>query len=370
MEEGKINFLFDLQLFAEDGSTGEKTETATPRRRDDARKKGQVFKSTDLNSAIVLLAGSAAIFVALPWAYREWKTFFVLYFTDRSLMEVTNHSTYFMMLEVIFCMVKMVWPVLLGAFIGALLISYMQVGFIFASEPLKPKFSKLNPVEGFKRIFSKRALVELVKSLLKVSLTGYIVYTVLKNNFYLFPRMVDMELNVTLLYLGSIIFEIALKVGLAFIIIGIIDYIYQWYEHEVSLKMSKYEVKQEYKQNEGDPLIRSRQRHIQREMAMRRMMSEVPQADVVITNPTHYAVAIRYKAEQMAAPVVTAKGMDYVALRIKEIALEHKITTVENPALARTLFAVCEIGDMIPEDLYQAVAEILAFVYQQKKLIV
>jgi flagellar biosynthetic protein FlhB len=368
MEE-TLYFVFDIQLFA-DGDTGEKTETATPRRREDARKKGQVFKSTDLNSAIILLVGSMMVYICLPMIYQRISHFMEYCFMERTLMEINNATAYDFIFEVIIQIAQMIWPILLGAFAGALLISYLQVGAVFATEPLTPKFSKINPVEGFKRLFSKRALVELVKSFIKIGITGYVVYTVLRGNYQLFPRMVDMELNTTLTFLGSIIFEIALKVGLIFIIVGVLDYIYQWYEHEVSLKMSKYEVKQEYKQNEGDPLIRSRQRRIQREMAMRRMMAEVPKADVIITNPTHYAIAVQYKAEIMSAPVVIAKGQDQVALRIKEIAEKHKITVVENPSLARTIYAMCKIGDLIPEDLYQAVAEILAFVYKQRKVVV
>ncbi len=364
-EETLIYFNFDLQLFA-DGDTGEKTEPATPRRREDARKKGQVFKSTDLNSAIVLLAGSGAIFASLPFAFNEIKKLLVIFFTDYALRDMNHEYAYYLLLESIVYFAKITGPVLIAAFIGALLISYMQVGFVFTTEPLTPKFNRINPIEGFKRIFSKRALVELIKSLLKVTITGYIVYTVLSKYFYVFPRMLDMELMSCIMMFGEIVFEIALKVGLVFVIVGVLDFIYQWYEYEVSLRMSKYEVKQEYKQNEGDPLIKSRQKHIQREMAMKRMMAEVPKADVVITNPTHFAIALRYKADSMSAPQVIAKGQDHIALRIKEIAKDNKIVVVENPALARTLYAICEIGTVIPEDLYQAVAEVLAFVYQQK----
>lgn len=366
-EKNYYLLLIDLQLFADDG-TGEKTEPATPRRREEARKKGQVFKSTDLNSAVILVAGAVVLFVTFPYMVEQLRNFTSLYLLDRSLTDFTNDYIYKLLLEVLILLGKMLFPVFLATFITALIITYLQVGFVFSSDPLTPKLERLNPVEGFKRIFSKRALVELTKALLKVVVTGYIVYTVFKNNFTIFPRFVDMELAQTLLVLRNIVFEIALKVGIFFIIVGVLDYIYQWYEHEKSLKMSKYDVKQEYKQVEGDPYIKSRQRQIQREAAMRRMMTEVPKADVVITNPTHFAVVLKYDAESMDAPTVVAKGQDFMALKIKEIAAEHDVTIVENPPLARTLYYALDIGAEVPEELYQAIAEVLAYVYKQKQV--
>ena len=365
--EDYLLFPLDLQLFADD-STGEKTEAATPRRREEARKKGQVFKSTDLNSAVILLAGTVVLFVTFPYMVSLLQDFTTLYIIDRTLTDFSNEYAYELFLEVLFILGKLLFPIFLTCFLTALIITYIQVGVVFSGEPLTPKFERLNPIEGFKKIFSKRALVELTKSLLKVSITGYIVYTIFKKYLYIFPRFVDMELGATIIALSNIVFEIALKVGIFFIVVGILDYIYQWYEHEKSLKMSKYDVKQEYKQVEGDPYIKSRQRQIQREAAMRRMMTEVPKADVVITNPTHFAVALRYDAESMEAPMVVAKGQDFLALRIKEIAELNKIIIVENPPLARTLYYALDTGIEVPEELYQAIAEVLAFVYKQKQL--
>lgn len=360
--------MFDLQLFA-DGDTGEKTEKATPRRREEARKKGQVFKSNDLNSAVVLVVGTVAVFLTFPYILESFKSFTTIFILERSLHEFSNQYAYQLFVETLLIIGKMVFPIFLATFIAALLITYLQVGFVFSGEPLVPKLERLNPIEGFKRIFSKRALVELIKSLLKVLITGYIVYAVIRKNFFVFTHMVDMELIACVKAMSMIIFEIAIKVGIVFIIIGVLDYIYQWYEYEKSLKMSKYDIKQEYKETEGDPQIKSRQRQIQREAAMRRMMAEVPKADVVITNPTHFAVVLKYEAEKMEAPVVIAKGQDFMALKIKEIAKENDVIIVENPPLARTLYYAVDIGKQIPEDMYQAVAEILAFVYKQKKIV-
>lgn len=367
-EDKKAFFIFDLQLFA-DGDGGEKTEQATPRRREDAKKKGQVFKSADLNSAVILITGSVLLCLTMNSMLGDLKSFTRLYLLDRTMQDFTIQYSCDLLLEVMEIMARLLGPVLLGTFVAAFAVSYLQVGSVFSAESLTPKFSRLNPLEGFKRIFSRRAMVELVKSLLKIGITGYIVYSVIKKYYYLFPRFVDMDLVATCQALGTVLFEMAIKVGVCFIILGLLDYIYQWYEYEKSLKMSKHEVKQEFKQAEGDPLIKSRQRQIQREFAMKRMMSEVPQADVVITNPTHFAVALKYEFEVMNAPVVIARGQDFVALRIKEIARENHVTIVEDPPLARTLFYSTDIGDVIPEELYQSIAEILAFIYKQKRIV-
>ncbi|QGT99182.1 Flagellar biosynthesis protein FlhB [Candidatus Syntrophocurvum alkaliphilum] len=367
MEVNKY-FLLDLQLFAE-GDTGEKTEKATPRRREEARKKGQVFKSNDLNSAIILVAGATVVFLTFPYMIDNVKEFTTFYLLERTNHEFTNEYVYFLLIEVLILLAKTLFPIFLTTFVTALIINYLQVGFIFSGEPLKPKLERLNPVKGFQRIFSKRALVELFKSLVKVITIGFIVYTTIMKYFYIFPRFVDMELIATIRIISIILFEIALKAALVFIIIGILDFLYQMYEYEKSLKMSKHDVKQEHKQTEGDPLIRSKQRQIQREAAMKRMMSEVPDADVIITNPTHFAVALKYQISDMDAPIIIAKGQDFIALRIREIGAQHDIAIVENPSLARTLFYNAEIGDEVPEDLYQAVAEVLAFVYKQKKIV-
>jgi flagellar biosynthetic protein FlhB len=360
-------WLVDLQLFAEDGGTGEKTEKATPRRREEARRKGQVFKSTDLNAAIIMVAGSVAIYLTYPYIIQSLQEFTSLYLLERTYQEFTVQYATELLLEVLYLLARLVLPIMAACFVAALLVTYLQVGFIFSGEPLTPKLERLNPVQGFQRIFSKRALVELTKSLLKVVITGWIVYSVVRKYYYVFPRFVDMELVATLQALAQIVFEMAMKVGIVFVIIGVLDYLYQWYEHEKTLKMSKYDVKQEYKEMEGDPVVKSRQRQIQREAAMRRMMAEVPKADVVITNPTHFAVALRYEVNAMDAPVVIAKGQDFIAAKIKEIADENGVMIVENPLLARTLYNSVEIGQAVPEELYNAVAEVLAFVYRQQK---
>lgn len=367
MDEWITPYPFNLQLFADEGAGGEKTEKATPRRRDEARRKGQVFKSSDLNAAVILIAGTIVTFVTMPYMVSVLKDFSAMYLLDRGWYDFSPEYVHYLFLEVITILARLCFPIMAATFAAALLITYMQVGFIFAGEPLSPRLDRIDPISGFKRIFSKRALVELVKSLAKVCITGLIVYAIFKGKIESFPRLIEMDAIDTIGFLGDITLEIALKVGLVFVVIGVLDYFYQWYEFEQSLKMSKYDIKQEYKQTEGDPQLKARQKQIQRDLAMRRMMSEVPRADVVITNPTHFAVVLQYDVDAMQAPMVVAKGQDFMAQRIREVAAEHGVIMVENPLLARTLYYSVNIGDLVPEELYQAVAEVLAFVYRQKR---
>lgn len=367
-EWNAARYCFNLQLFAEDQGSGERTEPATPRRREEARQKGQVFKSSDLNAALILATGTVVTFATLPYMIATLKGFTATYLLNRGWYDFTPEYAVFLLGEVLLILARLCLPVLGATFLAALLVTYMQVGFVFSSEPLSPKLERINPLSGFKRIFSKRALVELGKSLAKVIITGWIVYSAIKSQFAIFPRFVDMDTLLIIKTISTMIAEVALKVGLVFIIIGILDYFYQWYEYEQSLKMSKYDIRQEYKQSEGDPQLRARQKQIQRDYAMRRMMAEVPKADVVITNPTHFAVVLKYEMDVMQAPMVVAKGQDFVAQKIREIAQEHQVMIVENPPLARTLYYSVEIGALVPEEMYQAVAEVLAFVYRHKKI--
>ncbi len=352
----------DLQLFA-----GEKTEKATPRKRQKAREKGQVFRSNDLNSALILIAVFAVIFFGFSYMLDSVQGFTREYLNGRLIQDVNVVTAQAILFESVFLLSKVVIPILAVAALAGLAGNLMQVGFLFSTEPLTIKLERLNPVEGFKRIFSKRAMVEFVKSILKLGLTAGIVFHVISKNIGLFPLMMDMEIAQSIKNLLNLIFEMAMKIGVALLALGILDYLYQRWEHEKSLMMTKQEVKEEYKQTEGDPQIRARQRQKQREMAMRRMMAEVPKADVVITNPTHYAVALRYEADYMDAPMVVAKGLDFMAQRIKKVAQESGVTIVENQELARNLYYICDLGDVIPESLYQAVAQVLAFVYRQKQ---
>ncbi|MGE5417132.1 MAG: flagellar biosynthesis protein FlhB [Acidobacteriota bacterium] len=355
---------FDLQLFA-----GEKTEQATPRRREEARRKGQTFRSVDLNSAVIIIATFGMLYFTFPSMLAEMHKFMAHYLVEGAGDVLTTAVAHAIFLDSITLLAKCTLPIAGAAMIAGIAVNLAQVGFIFSSETLEFKLERIDPIAGFGRIFSKRALVELVKSLSKVAIVGYVVYSVCQKYIIFFPAFMDMGIAQIGSSIATIIFEMAMKVALALLILGLADYFYQRWEYEEGLKMSKQEVKDEYKQMEGDPQIKGKQRQRQREISMRRMMSEVPKADVVITNPTHFAIALKYDSDNMSAPVVIAKGQDFMALKIKEIAKSHNIAVVENPELARAIYYVTEIGDVIPEDLYQAVAEVLAFVYRQKKKI-
>lgn len=263
-------------------------------------------------------------------------------------------------------LIKIIGPIFAIVLVVSITASFAQVGALFTLEPLKPKFSKLNPINGIKRIFSLRGLAELVKSLMKIAIIGIVAWQSIRAEENYIVKLMDQDLAVAAVYISSTAIDVAIKICAMMLIIAILDYGYQWWQYEKDLRMTKQEVKEEYREMEGSPEIRQRIRQKQREMSMRRMLSEVPKADVVITNPTHYAVAIQYDAEKAPAPVVIAKGIDFMALRIRDIAKDNGVETVENKPLAQVLYKSVDIGQQVPPELYQAVAEILAFVYQLK----
>lgn len=353
----------NLQLFAQ-----EKTEKATPRRRQRARERGQVFSSRELSSAFILLISIILFRILGKNSILNIAQLFNYYLTDTMLREdLFTHSGIITLLYETFSSIsQVVLPIILGLFSVGLVINFMQVGFVLSIEPITPKLERINPLEGLKRIFSKRSLIELLKSSIKIAILTYVVYSSVKNYQNLFPLMLDMSLADSISLVLNIAFNIGLKAAIALLILAIFDYFYQWYEYEKGLMMSKQDIKEEYKEVEGNPQIKSRIRQIQRQMARSRMMKDVERADVVITNPTHYAVALAYDSALHNAPVVLAKGADKLAERIKEIASNNDIPVVENEALAQTLYRTVEVGDEIPETLYQAVAEILAFIYSLK----
>ncbi|MDE6516344.1 MAG: flagellar biosynthesis protein FlhB, partial [Acetatifactor sp.] len=255
-------------------------------------------------------------------------------------------------------------PILLIGYVVSFLCDLVQVKWKVSSKPLKPKLSKLNPLKGIKKIFSVNALVELVKAILKIALILYITYSFMKDKVVLIFSLYDMPLMQALSLVAETVTDLGIRIASVYAVIAMADYIYQKFKFQQDMKMTKQEVKDEYKNAEGDPQIKGKIRQKMREASMRRMMQALPQADVVITNPTHFAVAIQYDPEVADAPLVLAKGSDHLAARIKEIARENHIEIVENKPLARMLYANVEVGQMVPPELYQAVAEVLAFVYQ------
>ena len=354
-------FHFDLQLFAE----GEKTEEPTAKKRSDARKKGQVGKSQELNTAFVLLVGFFILKILWEYIYGEIANYTV-YIFGHLMQSVDTETVLQLFIGIMLVLAKTVLPVMLAILIMGLAINLYQVGLIFSTEVIGVKLDKLNPITGFGRMFSKRTLVELVKSILKIIIIGFFLYNYLKDEIPAMPQFIYYDLGTSLQEIAKILFAMIFQVLAVIIILAVLDYAYQKWQTTQDLKMTKQEVKEEMKQAEGDPQIKGKIRQKQRQMAMARMMQEVPKADVIVTNPTHYAVALQYH-KGMTAPLVVAKGQDLVAQKIKDVAREHDVPIVENKPLARALFSAAEIGDMVPQELYQAVAEVLAYVYRLKR---
>ncbi|WP_410769241.1 flagellar biosynthesis protein FlhB [Fontibacillus sp. BL9] len=352
-------FELDLQLFS-----GEKTEKATPKKRQDARKKGQVAKSQDISGSVILLSSFLCLIAFGGYIKERLVSLFSDVFFHRLTMNVTQENVMLMLGDYAVEILMLLAPIFLVIVVMAVIANYAQVGFLLTGDPLKLKFSKLDPIKGFKKIFSMHALVEFFKSLLKLTIIGYLVYTTIWDARSHIAKLGQIPVEEAFRFTSEVTMNLGIKIAAALLVLAVLDYIYQKYEHEKSLKMSKQDIKDEYKKMEGDPIIKGKIRERQRRMALQRMMQEVPKADVIITNPTHFAVALKYDGSQMDAPQVVAKGQDFLALRIKEIAKEHGVVTIENKPLARALFQRAEIGDMIPGDLFQAVAEVLAYVYR------
>lgn len=357
----------NLQLFAQ--GSGDKTEKATPKKRQEARKKGQVLQSREISSALILLFVFISIKIFGGYIYSQ-----IYNFTNNVIVEYAQVKDLFtpqifmkLFIEIVTVVLKTVAPIFSVALITGLLVNYAQVGFLFTTETLTLKFNRINPANGFKRIFSSRGAVEFFKSLIKIVVVGYVAFSYLNSQASNVLRLMDMDVGDIALYIGSTSINVAVRICIVLVILSIFDYAYQWWDYEKNLKMTKQEVKEEYKQTEGNPEIKSKIKQKQRQISMRRMMQDIPTADVVITNPTHYAVVIKYDTEVSDAPIVIAKGQDFIAQRIKEIAKENKVEIVENKPLARNLYETVEIGQSIPPELYQAVAEVLAFVYSLKK---
>ncbi|WP_291493756.1 flagellar biosynthesis protein FlhB [Desulfurella sp.] len=343
---------------------GEKTEKATPKRREEARKKGQVAKSIELNTAVLL-------FVALIFFYFNAKSFkdtaiysFSYFLSLPHNIDLNNASSLYMDVVKIFFMYVGIFFVLL--IVVAILVNIAQIGILFSFERLNFDLEKLNPINGIKNLFSLRALGELAKSILKIIVIFSIMYFFIKAKYKTWLDLTDQPINIFTVVLAKNMFSITLYLVLFMIFLAIIDYAYQKFIFERSLMMSKEEVKEEFKQMEGDPKIKAKIRKMQMELARRRMMENVKTADVVITNPTHIAVALKYDQSKMNAPKVIAKGLNEVAQRIKEIALKNDIAIVENPPLAQSLYKKTQIDKEIPAELYEAVAKILSYVYNLK----
>lgn len=348
--------------------SGDKTEEPTPHRLKEARDKGQVAKSKEVTTAFLLVTSYVVLRFTGDTAWRE------LSGMTQQIFEQIPHAknldyafTGTILLIGIRAFAIIMAPIFAVTFLVAVVIESLQTGFVSSGEPISPKFEKINPLEGLKRMFSMQGLVELIKSLLKVILVFWITWSAMKDDLPFIVGLIDAHPWQAMLVGGSIAYKVAIRVGIFYMLIAGLDYMYKKWEYMKNLKMTKQEIKEEYKRLEGDPLVKQRMRDLQRSMANQRMMSAVPGADVVVTNPIHLAVALKYDASVMKSPTVLAKGKYEIAEEIKKIADENSVPIIENEVLARSIYGTTKVGGQVPADLYQAIAEVLAFVYKIKK---
>lgn len=348
----------------------ERTEKATPKRRSKAREEGQVSKSQELNMAIVLLIGLLVLFMYIPFINERFTNITIVLFKDLNPDYITRENIFGFISIYAAEIFNILLPVMAMMMVAGIAVNYFQVGPLFTVRALRPQLQKLSPatiIKGFGKFFNLKSLVELVKSILKLLIIGGIGYSVIDGHRTELLLLLGAEPAVGMSVLGKIILELIIKICVVLLILGIIDKKYQNYEYEKSLKMTKQEIKDEHKNIEGDPTIKAKIRKVQMQFATQRMMSAVPTATAVVTNPTHYAVALRYDKSKAPAPQVVAKGVDFVAFKIREIAEANNVPIVENPPLARTLYKIVPLDGMIPAELYVAVAEVLAYVYRTNK---
>jgi flagellar biosynthetic protein FlhB len=355
---------------AENLSTSqERTEPATPKKKEDARRKGMVARSVELNSAFILIVGLLVLAVGGSTIGASVGSFAQKVFIQSGRTEITPAQAHELAVQGIVFLGGVVLPVLLVLMAVGLLSSSVQTGFVFTLESLEIKWHRLNPFTGIKKVFgSTRTLMEVLKNLLKVLILAAVAYLSIEQTLATSAVMMEQDAGEILDFMVSVSLGVGWKIGLALLVLAVFDYLFQRYEHERELRMTKHEVKEEMRMTEGDPLVRGRIRKVQKQIAYKRMMQQVPKADVVITNPTHLAVALQYDREQMDAPTVVAKGAKYLAQRIKQVALQHGVPIVEDKPLARALYQTVDVGEQIPEKLFHAVAQILAYIYRVRRM--
>ena len=346
----------------------DKTEQPTGKKLAKERDKGNVAQSREVPSVLILACSTAVLFFGGSWMLERLRDTMRVMYQQAGTLNMATETMHNLFWEVFFSCVGILIPLMLVVMTAGVFGNVAQFGFLITGEKLAPNLAKMNPVSGIKKLFSLRSLVELLKSMVKLTIIGGVVYLVLLRYMDRIPGLMRLSVGEILSFIGHVSFQLALYTCLILFVMAAIDFAYNKWQHTHDLKMTKQEVKDEHKQSEGDPSVKARIRSVQREMARKRMMEAVPDATVVITNPTHLAVAIKYE-EGMPAPVVVAKGAGFVAQKIKAIAAENDVPLVENKPLARTMFKATEIGDLIPAELYRAVAEILAYVYRLKGLV-
>lgn len=343
-----------------------KTEKATPKKRRDERKKGNTFLSQDA-VAVATLFGSTIV-LRMTFAGMVAAIFEIFYYCFAQIVSITASGGEppldEILIQCVTVFAKTVGPLLAVTVVTAVAATMAQTKGLVSAALMKPKFSRISPLQGFKRLFSMRSVVEALKGIIKIIVLIYLIYSCIRSMITISPNFLYMDMDASCNYLLEQTFSLMLQVGVAFLVLAAADFGYQWWEYERQMKMTKQEIKEEYKQTEGDPQIKGKIKEQQRKMAQARMMQQVPKADVVIRNPTHFAVALRYKPKEDSAPVVLAKGQDALALRIVRVAEEHSVKVIENVELARGLYARAELDREIPPEFYEAVAEILVYLYK------
>lgn len=358
-------FKLNLQLFSE----GDKTEKPSPKKRSDAREEGQIVQSKEINTVVILFVCFLALKFLGGFLVLEFEKLFEGIFSNLDKTDIFLHEDNIRrnFLNIVKIIGITSLPILMVSFLGALVVNYAQVGFLFTTKPLKWKLDRLDPIQGFKRLFSKKAIFELLKSILKIVLVGFVAYKYVNNQMNRIISYPGYETISFLSNFANLVYKAMTNILGILLALSIMDYFFQWRSHEKNLMMTKQELKEEYKQAEGDPMIKGKIKERQRQMAMSRMMQDIKSADVIITNPTHFAVAIKYDPSKYDAPYLLGKGQDLIAQNIKEVARENEIPIVENKPLARAIYADVEINEFIPEELYELVAEVLAYVYSLKE---
>lgn len=341
---------------------GERTERPTPHRRSESRRKGQVAKSPDLTAALGLLGALVAINLMGPRIFRE-----LAGLMGRLLGEPTSLSADSMLAAARIGFVtagKVLLPIAAAVAATAVVANLVQVGFIASWHPVAPDLNKINPIAGLGRLFSRRNLVRLLVNVGKVGLVAWVAWALIANRMDRMIVLPQLDFLAALTVAGEMVFTVSIRLALVLLVLALLDYAYNRYQHEQQLRMTKQEIREELRRMEGDPLLRARRLRVARQLAMQRIAAEVPKADVIVTNPTHVAVALRYDAKAMAAPTVIAKGADLMAEHIRKLAIEHNVPIVRRPPLARAIYAACEVGQEVPSKFYKAVAEVLAYVYE------
>lgn len=359
-----------LQFFAKEGPGGEKTEEPTAKKLSDARKEGQVARSQELVMAASLMALFLILKIFVGWIGKRLISLFQKIYSLFGVFtgDEENGTVIMMALlrDIILDTIIILLPIFASAILTAFVINVFQVKWQISLKPLQPKLNKFDPISGFKKLFSADKIFELLKSIVKIVIIGFLAYSTLKDRMNDIFHLIDMELGNAIVEIGDLVLSLGIKISAFYMVIGLADYIYQRMKFKKEMMMTKQEIKDEFKQTEGDPQVKGRIRQKMREAARRRMMQKLPEADVVITNPTHFACALKYDKTQNDAPVLIAKGADYLAEKMKEIARENFVPIVENKPLARMLYYNVELEQEIPEELYQMAAEVLRYVYSLK----